>query len=137
MKNLFLLFFIVMLSACSHLGQKFDTVQSPSDEEALIYYYRPNNFFGSGVYYDIRENKDTITTLYNGGYYPHFTTPGEKTIEAQTESTSYVSFNAEKGKTYFVRGKVNMGFLMGRPSLRVVPQEKALQEIQECRMIKE
>jgi len=126
---------MVMLGACSNLGQQFDGLEKPKEDEALIYYYRPNKFLGGGVYYDIRENNQTVTTLYNGGYYPHFTSAGEKNIEASTESTEELCFTAEKGKTYFVRGKVNMGILIGRPSLKVVPEEIALKEIQECRII--
>jgi len=135
MKKIVLFSVLVLLSACGSLGHKFDGLQKPGAEEALIYYYRPGKFWGSGVYYDIEENQKTVTTLYNGGYYPHFTEPGDKRIEASTEAKTELLFTAEKGKTYFVRGKVNMGVLMGRPSLNLVPPEKALREIQECQII--
>lgn len=135
MRNMILMSFVVLLSACGSLGHKFDGLQKPASDEALIYYYRPSKFIGGGVYYDVEENKEVVTTLYNGGYYLHRTTPGEKHVEASTEGKSELFFTAEKGKTYFVRGKVNVGVLMGRPSLRLVPEEKALKEIQECKII--
>lgn len=121
--------------ACGSLGHKFDGIQTPGADEVLIYYYRPSKFIGSGVYYDVDENHKAVTTLYNGGYYPHFTTAGDKLVEASTEGTSELFFTAEKGKTYFVRGKVNVGLVMGRPSLKLVSEEKALKELQECRII--
>lgn len=135
MRNVILMSFLVLLSACGSLGHKFDGLQEPASDEALIYYYRPSKFIGSGVYYDVEENKEVVTTLYNGGYYPHRTTPGKKHVEASTEGKSELFFTAEKGKTYFVRGKVNVGVMIGRPSLRLVPEEKALKEIQECKII--
>ena len=135
MKNIILVSFVVLLSACGSLGNKFDGLQKPAPDEVLIYYYRPSKFIGSGVYYDVDENHKTVTTLYNGGYYPHFTTAGDKLVEASTEGTSELFFTAEKGKTYFVRGKVNVGLVMGRPSLKLVSEEKALKELQECRII--
>lgn len=135
MRNMILMSFVVLLSACGSLGHKFDGLQKPASDEALIYYYRPSKFIGGGVYYDVEENKEVVTTLYNGGYYFHRTTPGEKHVEASTEGKAELFFTAEKGKTYFVRGKVNVGVLMGRPSLRLVPEEKALKEIQECKII--
>lgn len=137
MKRLILFCCGVVLSACSNLGHKFDSLQTPGADEVLIYYYRPSKFVGGGVYYDVDENHKTVTTLYNGGYYPHFTSAGDKLIEASTEGKSEVFFTAEKGKTYFVRGKVNIGILMGRPSLKLVPQEKALREIQECKIVEQ
>lgn len=135
MKNIILVSFVVLLSACGSLGNKFDGLQKPAPDEVLIYYYRPSKFIGGGVYYDVEENKNVVTTLYNGGYYSHRTTPGEKHVEASTEGKSELFFTAEKGKTYFVRGKVDVGILMGRPSLKLVPEEKALKELEECRII--
>lgn len=135
MKKIILFCYCVLLGACGNLGHRFDGLQTPAADETLIYYYRPGKFIGSGVYYNVEENKDVVTTLYNGGYYPHHTTPGEKHIEASTEGKSELFFTAEKGKTYFVRGKVNVGLVMGRPSLKLVPEEKALKELQECRII--
>ena len=73
-KILISLFMLYCLSACGHLGKQFDGQEVPDENEALIYYYRPSRFIGSGVYYDIKENGEKITTLYNGGYYLHKTT---------------------------------------------------------------
>ena len=125
----------MMLAACSSLGSKFDKLETPSADEAIIYYYRPSRFVGGGVFYDVNENGEKITTLYNGGYDLHRTAAGKKIVTAKTEKQTQIGFEVENGKTYFVRGKVHMGILLGRPALKLVPQEKALREIQECRII--
>lgn len=136
-KIFFSLSILCFLTACGSLGHKFDGVQIPNKDEAIIYYYRPSKFVGSGVYYDIKENGEKVTTLYNGGYYPHKTTAGNKFVSAKTEVAEQISFPVENGETYFVRGKVNMGLVVGRPSLKLVPKKKALKEIQDCRIIEE
>ena len=93
------MFIICSLSACGHLGKQFDGLEAPDKNEALIYYYRPSHFVGGGVYYDIKENGEKITTLYNGGYYPHKTTEGEKLISAETEKKKDFVLRVETGKT--------------------------------------
>lgn len=134
-KIFFSLSILYFMTACSSLGHKFDRLQTPNENEAIIYYYRPSKFLGSGVYYDIKENGENVITLYNGGYYPHRTTEGNKFISAKTEATEQISFPVKNGEIYFVRGKVNMGIIIGQPSLKLVPKEKALKEIQNCRII--
>ena len=131
--------FILMsfLSGCGSLGKKFENTILPPKDEALIYYYRPSHFVGSAISYDVKENGEIITTLYNGGYYPHITKAGEKTSTAETEATEAIYFSAEKGKTYYVRGGVDMGAFVGRPSLKLIPPEQAQEEIQDCRIIEQ
>lgn len=136
-RALFTMLFVVSLTACGSLGHKFDGKISPNKDEAVVYFYRPSKFIGGGVYYDVKENNQIITTLYNGGYYPHKTSQGTKYYTAKTEGSDEISFPVEKGKIYFVRGKVKMGVLIGRPSLKLVPEDKALQEIQDCRIVEQ
>jgi len=132
-KFIFCLFAIITLSGCAHdLGHRFEPI-APRGDMALIYYYRPSHFLGSGVSFDIKENGQNIVTLYNGGYYPHMTLAGYKTI---TAGNSTVSFYAESGKTYFIRGKEHMGLIFYHPAIKLVPEDKAWREVQMCRLIK-
>lgn len=138
MKKIFLtISFLYLLPACGSLGHKFDGLQTPNPNEALIYYYRPSKFIGSGIFYDVKENGNIVTTLYNGGYYPHRTTAGHKLVTAKTETAEEISFPVEKGQTYFVRGKVHMGIIAGRPAMKLIPKDKALKELQDCRIIEQ
>ena len=131
---IFCLFALNILCGCSApLGAKFEPITTLSDE-TLIYYYRPSRFLGSGVHYTVEENGKPVTKLYNGGYYPALTTPGQKTIKA---GSSTVSFFAERGRTYFIRGKEHMGLFIYHPSIKLVPNSKAWREIQNCRIIEE
>lgn len=135
MKKLKLALLVCLLSACSNLGDKFDAPIKPANNEALVYFYRPSRLFGSAISYDIKDNNKTVTNLPNGGYYPYKTNAGQKTFTARTESEEEIHLSLENGKTYFIRGKIHMGFLVGSPSLRLVDSTKALKEIQECNIV--
>jgi hypothetical protein len=90
---------------------------------------------GGGVSYDVKTGDTVITTLYNGGYYPYFSAPGEKEFWAQTESKSSVTLDVKTAQTYYIKGEVGVGFLVGRPHLMVVAPEIAETEIADCKLI--
>ena len=125
------------LAGCSNLGHEFDGLQKPNADEVLIYYYRPSKFVGCGEFYDVKENGKKVTTLYNGGYFLHKTISEKKVITAKTETSSDLSFFPENGETYFVRGKIKIGALVGRPELELVEKEVALKELQNCKIIEQ
>lgn len=76
-----------------------------------------------------------ITTLHKAGYYPHFVKPGEVELWAQTEAKSAVTVDVKAGDIDYVKGEVGVGFLDGRPHLRVVAREKGEKEISKCKLI--
>ncbi len=135
MKKFICFVLIAVLSACANLGEPFEKLEKPNSDEAIIYYYRPSQFSGAGVYFDVKENGETVTTLYNGGYDYHKTEAGNKYITAKTESEVNVGFIAEAGKTYFVRGAVHPGFIIGRPALEIVPEDVAVSQLKSCKII--
>jgi len=131
--SFFLLLFFV--TGCASLGPVYSKVDKIPDNSGLVYFYRPSSFVGGGVSYDIKNGDTVITTLYNGGYYPYYSAPGEKEFWAQTESKSSITLDVKTGQTYYVKGEVGVGFLVGRPHLMVVASEVAEKEIVECKLI--
>ncbi len=137
MKKYFYIFCLCLLASCggNNLGRKFDGFEKPNKDQALIYFYRPNKVFGSIVYYTVKEDNKPITVLYNGSYYPYYTTEGKKNFKAKTEATNSISLNVENGKTYFVRGTISFGVFVGHPKFEIVDDElEVLSEIKECKM---
>lgn len=132
-----ILLLIAVLSSCVTLGPPFKPVDSIPPGKALIYMYRTNAFVGGAISYDMNVNDKIITILYRGGYYPHFVDPGKIDIWARTESKSSVTFVAEEGKTYYVRGSVTMGLMVGRPKLEVIDEATGAEEIKKCGLLKE
>jgi hypothetical protein len=133
---LFLLLLLVT-TGCASLGPIYSKVDKIPDNAGLVYFYRPSSFIGGGVSYDIKDGDTVVTTLYNGGYYPHFSAPGEKEFWARTESKSSITLDVKSGQTYYVKGGVGVGFFVGRPHLMVVDPAVAEKEIGECKLIVE
>jgi hypothetical protein len=124
-----------LLTGCASLGPKFTPVEEVKEDKGLIYIYRPNNFCGAGVSYDVKVGENPITTLYNGGYFPYFSNPGEVEFWAKTESKSAVTLDVNNGETYYIKGTVGVGFFVGRPHLIVVDPNIAEEEISKCKLI--
>ena len=77
-----------------------------------------------GVGYNIRDGQTKIGGLPNGAYFVYDAVPGPHSFSATTESTAERTLNIEPGKSYYIRGEVQMGLLVGRPYLTIVdPQE--------------
>lgn len=126
---------LLLVTGCASLGPVYSKVDKIPDNAGLVYFYRPSSFVGGGVSYDIKNGDTVITTLYNGGYYPYFSTHGEKEFWAKTESKSSITLDVKTGQTYYVKGEVGVGFLVGRPHLMVVAPEIAEKEIADCKLI--
>lgn len=131
------LLLVALLSGCASLGPAYQIVEAIPPEKGLVYIYRPSSFVGGGVSYDVKVGENPIITLYNGGYYPYFSAPGEVEFWAKTESKSAVTLDVKAGETYFVKGTVGVGLLVGRPHLTVVDNGIGAVEIAGCKLIPE
>ena len=132
------LLLLALLSGCApSLGPVYQKAELAPNDKGLVYIYRPSSFVGGGVSYDVKVGEIPVTTLYNGGYYPYFSSPGEIEFWAKTESRSAVTLDVEAGETYFIKGTVGVGFLIGRPHLSVETNENGTLEIATCKLIPE
>lgn len=133
--NYLLLCLFLLATGCASLGPVYSKVDKIPDNAGLVYLYRPSSFLGGGVAYDVKTGGTVITTLHNGGYYPYFSAPGEQEFWAKTEAKSSVTLDVKPGQTYYIKGGVGVGFLVGRPHLMVVAPEIAEKEIADCKLI--
>lgn len=132
---LFFVLFLTFLSGCSAKGPAFTRIDNISADKGLVYIYRVPSFKGSAISYDITVDETAITTLQNGGYFPYQTNPEEIEFSASTEASNAVTLDVEAGLTYYIKGSLSVGFLMGRPHLSVVPNTLGEKEIQECALL--
>ena len=124
-------------TACAPtLGQIYKPVDVIPRDKALVYIYRTSGM-GAAVYYDVKANGRVVTTLYSGTYYPYITDPGEIEFSAKTEASDSATIDAKAGQTYYLKGTVGIGFIIGHPHLTVVPAEEAEKEIVECKLLPE
>mgnify|MGYP001592743864 FL=1 len=127
----------LMLNSCASLGPIYQKVDTIPDGTGLVYIYRSSSIVGCGVSYDVKVGETPVTTLYNGGYYPYFPKPGEVELWAKTESKSSVTLDIKPSQTYYIKGTVGVGLLVGRPHLMVVAPDVAEKEITKCKLIPE
>ncbi|HSQ98101.1 MAG TPA: DUF2846 domain-containing protein [Rickettsiales bacterium] len=138
-KYIYILISLCFLVSCAskHLGENFTKAEEPNENQVLIYFYRPQEAIGAIVYYTIKENNKHVVTMYNGGYYPYYTTEGTKTFSATTEFKKSITIDTKNGETYFVKEGIGIGVFIGHPKFTLVNDNTvALSEIEECRMLK-
>ena len=137
LSTVLLLFFI---SGCSsaHKGVVFAPERRPSQQQSLVYFYRPWKYAGAAASPWIKEIRDqeeplVITGLYNDTYFPYVTTPGNKKFKAQKGYLSdTIDINLKAGETYFI--KFWWSFL-GYGKLELSPEDEALEEIEDCNLV--
>lgn len=115
-------------------GPKFDLTQlvNPNKNEAIIYYYRPIEIAPGVRHIPVYENGERVTSFYAGGYFVRRTTPGFKVIATKIENSAKVRFNAEPGKTYFVRGEITLDPYF---TLKQIIKEQAVLELRNCALL--
>jgi hypothetical protein len=126
MKHFFafsLLLAAVTSLGCSAKGPRFEPVRLSGDQAAL-YVYRPSKGHGgSGVDLKIKVDDQAIGKLKPGGYLVTTLAPGSHLVSSKTESDSEIPFTAEANKSYYVEAVIEMGVFVGRPNLRMQPEE--------------
>jgi hypothetical protein len=115
-------------------GPAFTKIEKIPEDTGLVYIYRPGSAFGAAVSYDVKANGNPITHLTPGGYYAYLAKPGEIEFSAKTESTSSLTLDVKAGQTYYIKGTVGVGIIVGRPRLALVTAEIGEKEIVKCKL---
>ncbi len=91
-------------------------VAAPAAGKGQVVFYRPNGM-GPLIRCTVRENGKMIARVGNGKYYVMATEPGAHAYTAKTESTDTVRVEVEPDETTYVKCKISMGIMAGRPNL--------------------
>lgn len=95
---------------------------------ALLHFYRLLGV-GAGVKYDVFLGDSLICrTRANWKKTIKITSTGLNTIWAKTESKTELPIKIEKGKEYYIRCGLEMGILIGRPSLNLITPSSGASE---------
>ena len=138
-QNLLLLICVFLITGCSvplvaSLEKHSNHYVRPDNlDKALIYVYREGELTGSlrGIYSDI--NGKRVGALNSGTYFVHEVNPGETivSLEDRLSKAPKRTFNAEAGKTYYVKGGVKMGLWDAQPYINLVMAEEGQGAIQQ------
>lgn len=124
----------LMLNGCASLGASYSPDTGAPKDKATVYVYRPSGF-GAAISYTVSVNGTEASSLPSGGYFVYYATPGENEFTAKTEAKTSVTIDAKAGETYFVKGTMGMGVLVGHPHLTQVANDVGAKEIASCKMV--
>jgi len=82
--------------------------------------YRENNYQGSAISYKVFANDSLLVRLKNNSYYVYDCSPGEYDFLIDKKELSKVHFNVEKGKTYYLKFDMHIGFWTAVPGFLLV-----------------
>ena len=125
--------FVLYLQGCAATGPKSAEMAAPLSAVppgyARIVFYRSSGFAGAAVQPDIKVDGQVVGQSRPGGFFYADVGPGKRAIEASTEATSRLEITALPGQTYFVRGAISMGLMVGRIVLTQEGQVTAQAEL--------
>lgn len=109
--------------------------RATTGDSAVLYIYRPENFVGFAVMYDIYVGDEKVGKVANKSKFRYvLRQEGPVEVWARTEKKESVFLDAKFGESYYIRCAVTTGAWVGHPSLTLVP---AMQGEPEYARIKE
>ena len=92
-------------------------VPAPPAGQGQVVFYRPGAFVGSAIRCTVREDGRMIGRTGNGRYFVVTAAPGKHSYTTKTEATDTLNVEVEPDETTYVRCKIGMGVMAGRPNL--------------------
>ena len=91
-------------------------VPAPPEGKGQIVFYRTG---GSGFIMGcaVNENGEKVSSLGAGKYFVLVAEPGPHTFTAESESKDTLNLEVDPDETQYVRCKIKMGIMVGRPNL--------------------
>lgn len=106
-----------------------DTIPALNPALGRIYFYRAS-VLGAAIQPTFQLNGEAVGEMVPQGFFYVDRHPGSYLVSAKTESTATLQFVLEARQTRYVRGHLNIGFLVGRPAIQLIEERIALQELQ-------
>jgi len=106
-----------------------DTIPALNPALGRIYFYR-SSVMGAAIQPNFQLNGEVVGAMVPQGFFYVDRHPGSYLVTARTESTATLQLVLGANQTRYVRGYLNIGFLVGRPAIDLIEERIALQEIQ-------
>ncbi|MEL0456679.1 DUF2846 domain-containing protein [Flavobacteriaceae bacterium SZ-1-7] len=105
-----------------------------SETMAQIYVLRPSSF-GSAITFKIYQNEKFIGELGPNSYlaWQVDSANGQIEVISKSENYSVLSVTPEAGKTYYIKQKVKMGWIMARTDLELLSEEEAVEMLKKLK----
>jgi Protein of unknown function (DUF2846) len=99
------------------------TIPAPKPGMGQVVLFRPGGM-GAAVKCTVRENGHMVGRVSGNRYMVLDVAPGTHSYTAKSESTDTVNVQVEPDETTFVKCKIAMGIMVGRPNLSPSTQEE-------------
>ena len=110
------------LSADSAVKQAVAIAPPPAGMSQVVF-YRPSAM-GMAISCNIREGGKMLGTTNNGRYWVLTTTPGRHQFTTKSEATDTLNLETEADETTYVKCKIAMGIMAGRPNISPSTKEE-------------
>jgi S-adenosylmethionine hydrolase len=107
-------------------------IQADSVKYALLYVYRPGNFVGAIMSYNLKMTNTLFTDSIigkvknNSKFIVKLYQEGKTELWAKTESKKSVFINVKFGQKYYLKCGITMGIFVGRPNLNLIYPEQGV-----------
>lgn len=98
-------------------------VPAPKPGMGQVVFFRPGGM-GAAVKCTVREDGHMVGRVGANRYYAIDAAPGTHTYTAKSESTDTVNVQVEPDETTYVKCKISMGVMVGRPNLSPSTREE-------------
>ena len=129
MKKAVLVLLSFVLFGCAASGDVFSGFKQPNGDNGMVYVYRPHQFVGGGVSFDVGVDDAPLGVLRNGGYLEKELPSGVHFVTANTEVSRVLKVDEPKAGFSCVKLEPAMGFLVARPSFSAVDNDTCAFEI--------
>ncbi|WP_373489233.1 hypothetical protein [Blastomonas sp.] len=114
------------MAAASPLGAKeavtpISIAAPPAGKGQIVFFRTGGSGFALGC--QVNQNDQRVSALGAGKYFTHVAAPGPQTFVVSSEAKDVLNLEVEPDETQYVRCKIKMGIMVGRPNLE--PSTKA------------
>ena len=95
------------------------------EDKGLVVFYRESSFKGGAIRFNLNQGQEPIGALPSGATLYRYVEPGQHTFWSQAISKDSITIDVIAGKTYYIKGEIQMGLLAGRPKLTVATEAEA------------
>jgi hypothetical protein len=111
------------------------TLSAPRPGDSRVWFYRPSKMMGSAVQPTLYINEVPVAKAQPGCFFYADKAPGTYELKCSTEWADKTQLTVVENRTAYVRLSLLPGVFVGHILPKVVPEEKALKEIQGCHLI--
>ena len=130
---------VAALAAGCASGPDFKTYSStltpPNEGQSRVWFYRPSKMIGAAVQPMVYVNGSPLFKAQPGCFFFADKPPGTYEIKCSTEWADKAQLTVVENRTAYVRLSLLPGVFVGHILPKVVTEDRAMSEIQKCRLI--